>query len=192
FNAPVLLPVCTQDLRLFGPSRKKNSVLWPLLTSHSKLYSVFRMAYSTSVRPPRVRAITFPSSICHIYMMRFGQYWTLRCVARSSASPCLICDFCSSDRGFASGFLQIPPRDGHPCLWLTVPTAKPVADFHRLVIAHAGRTTSQEDAGLRRPASSYRNKGLLPSIVTPRPASALGCSGSAPAGSRARAVRPQA
>ncbi|MFE0398103.1 hypothetical protein, partial [Paenibacillus lactis] len=32
-------------------------------------------------------------------------------------------------------------RGGHPCLWLTVPTAKPVADFHRQVIAHAGRTT---------------------------------------------------
>src|SRR5690606_15339228 len=31
------------------PKKKKNSVLWPLLTSHSKLYSVFRMAYSTSV-----------------------------------------------------------------------------------------------------------------------------------------------
>ena len=97
-------------------------------------------SYSMSVRPPRVRAITFPSSICHIYMAGFGQYWTLLCMASSSVPPCLICDFCSSDRGFASGFLQIPPRGGHPCPWLTVPTAKPVADFHRQVIAHAGRT----------------------------------------------------
>ena len=39
-----------------------------------------------------------------------------------------------------SGFLQIPPHGGHPCLWLTVPTAKSVADFHRQVVAHAGRT----------------------------------------------------
>lgn len=30
--------------------------------------------------------------------------------------------------------------DGHPCSWLVVPTTKPTADFHRLVIAHAGRT----------------------------------------------------
>ena len=30
---------------------------------------------------------------------------------------------------------------GHPCLRLTVPTAKSVADFHRQVIAHAERTT---------------------------------------------------
>ncbi len=53
----------------------------------------------------------------------------------------LICSFCSSDRGFASDFLQTPPHDGRPCLWLTVPTAKSVADFHRQVITHAERTT---------------------------------------------------
>src|SRR5258707_13785861 len=28
---------------------------------------------------------------------------------------CLIGDFCSSSQRFACGFLQIPPRDGHPC-----------------------------------------------------------------------------
>src|SRR5664279_817419 len=27
----------------------------------------------------------------------------------------LVCGFCSSDQRFAIGFLQIPPRDGHPC-----------------------------------------------------------------------------
>src|SRR6266571_968784 len=27
----------------------------------------------------------------------------------------LICDFCSSNQRFACGFLQIPPRHGHPC-----------------------------------------------------------------------------
>jgi hypothetical protein len=43
-------------------------------------------------------------------------------------------------RGFAFSFLQIPPRGGHPCLQLTVPTAKPVADFHRQVIDRARRT----------------------------------------------------
>ncbi|WP_207383679.1 hypothetical protein, partial [Paenibacillus solani] len=33
-------------------------------------------------------------------------------------------------------------------LWLTVPTAKPVADFHRQVIAHAGRTYKKDGADL--------------------------------------------
>lgn len=38
-----------------------------------------------------------------------------------------------------SGFLQTPPRDGRgcPCLWLTVPTAKSVADFHCPVVTSA-------------------------------------------------------
>src|SRR6266699_3112507 len=27
----------------------------------------------------------------------------------------LLCDFCSSGQRFAYSFLQIPPRDGHPC-----------------------------------------------------------------------------
>src|SRR5699024_9892984 len=56
----------------------------------------------------------------------------------------LVCNFCSSVRDFASSFLQIPPRDGHPCLRLTVPTAKPVVDFHHQVIAHAGHTYKRE------------------------------------------------
>src|SRR5690606_36008687 len=29
----------------------------------------------------------------------------------------LICTSCSSGRDFAAGFLQIPPRGGHPCPW---------------------------------------------------------------------------
>ena len=63
----------------------------------------------------------------------------------------LICDFCSSVRNFAhrelfilhSGFLQIPPRGGHPCLRLMLPTTKRIVDFHHQVIVHAGRTTKK-------------------------------------------------
>ena len=40
-------------------------------------------------------------------------------------NPCLICSSCSSDQSFAADFLQIPPRDGHPCPWLTVGTINP-------------------------------------------------------------------
>ena len=98
------------------------------------------------MRPPRVSVITFASYICCIYALKFGQYWTLFCVANSSVPKRLIYSFCSSDRGFASDFLQTPPHDGRPCLRLTVPTAKPVADFHRQVITRAERTTKK---GLR-------------------------------------------
>ena len=111
-------------------------VLWPLLTSHGSLL----LQTSLSMRPPRVSVITFASYICCIYASKFGQYRTLFCVANSSVSKRLIYSFCSSDRGFAFDFLQTPPHDGRPCLWLTVPTAKPVADFHRQVITHAERT----------------------------------------------------
>ncbi|WP_214551565.1 hypothetical protein, partial [Staphylococcus pseudintermedius] len=45
---------------------------------------------------------------------------------------------------FASDFLQIPLRNGHPCLSLTVPTTKPVTDFHRQDVTHAGRTGKKE------------------------------------------------
>ena len=95
------------------------------------------------MRPPRVSVITFTSYICCIYALKFGQYWTLFCVGNSSVSKRLVYSFCSSDRGFASDFLQTPPHGGRPCLWLTVPTAKPVADFHRQVITHAERTTKK-------------------------------------------------
>ncbi|MDK4161908.1 hypothetical protein O0F76_11915, partial [Staphylococcus pseudintermedius] len=37
-------------------------------------------------------------------------------------------------------FLQIPLHNGHPCLSLTVPTTKPVTDFHRQGVTHAGGT----------------------------------------------------
>ena len=95
------------------------------------------------MRPPRVSVITFTSYICCIYALKFGQYWTLFCAGNSSVPKRLIYSFCSSDRGFASDFLQTPSHGGRPCLWLTVPTAKPVADFHRQVITHAEHTTKK-------------------------------------------------
>ncbi|SRR5690606_25701756 len=60
----------------------------------------------------------------------------------------LVCSSFPSGRDFAASFLQIifdepfgvPPRDGHPCYWLTLPAAKRVRDLHPRVIAHAGRT----------------------------------------------------
>ena len=104
---------------------------------------LFQPSFHSSVRPPRVRIITFFSCNCYIYCMGFGQYWTLSWVADSSSQFSLIYSFCSSVQEFAYGFLQIPPREGHPCLLLTVPTAKPVVDFHHLAITHAGHTTKK-------------------------------------------------
>ena len=41
---------------------------------------------------------------------------------------------------FCYGFLQIPPRDGHPCQLLMVPLIGPMKDFHSLELRPAGRT----------------------------------------------------
>ena len=85
-------------------SKKILSVLWLLLTSHSLLLlcRLSDIAYSpASVRPPRVRATTFTSYICCIYVPKLGQYRTSFCDANSSTLRRLICSFCSSDRGFA-------------------------------------------------------------------------------------------
>jgi hypothetical protein len=70
----------------------------------------------------------------------------------------LLSGSCSSDRDFASGFLQIPRRRGHPCLRLVVPTTKPTADFHRQVIAHAGRTCR---AHIKKPSAKSRRLPFL-------------------------------
>ncbi|WP_460224106.1 hypothetical protein, partial [Bacillus cereus] len=59
---------------------------------------------------------------------------------------------------FASDFLQIPRHHGHPCLSLTVPTAKPVVDFHHRVVVHAGHT-KKERAG--EPALSKPSYGII-------------------------------
>ena len=113
-TAPVLLPVCTRDLRLFGPSRFFFTS--GTMTSADFLRQALLRRFgffsptSASVRPPRVRAITFLPYICRIYNAKFGQYWTLSWLADSSALRCLLCDFCSSDREFARGGTSQPPH----------------------------------------------------------------------------------
>ena len=102
-----------------------------------------------TARPPRISTTTFIPSTRHIYVPRPVQYRTLLCSASSSSVCRLVCDFCSSGREFASSFFQIPPRGGHPCSSLTVPTAKSVVDFHHQVVVHAAHTercTDGEDA----------------------------------------------
>jgi len=42
-------------------------------------------------------------------------FWASSPLADLPVFPSLICGSCSSGQGFAYSFLQIPPRDGHPC-----------------------------------------------------------------------------
>ena len=44
-----------------------------------------------------------------------SNFWTSSLLADLSVFPSLLCGSCSSGQRFAYSFLQIPPRDGHPC-----------------------------------------------------------------------------
>lgn len=93
----------------------------------------------------RVRTQTFIPCTCRIYLLAFRAAF---CVANSPTLDGLLCDFCSSGQNFAASFLQIPPRDEPPCSWLILLVAKRMADFHRRVCAHTGRTNKR---GVARP-----------------------------------------
>ena len=67
-------------------------------------------------RPPRVMRATFIPYTRRIYSHTLPDgYRALKTFACSPGYDCLVCDSCPSGREFACGFLQIPPRDGHPC-----------------------------------------------------------------------------
>jgi len=60
--------------------------------------------------------VTFIPYTRRIYFHIFPDgYRALNLWAFSPRCGCLICDSCSSGQDFAYSFLQIPPRDGHPC-----------------------------------------------------------------------------
>ena len=66
-------------------------------------------------RSLRVRRVTFtlmPAAFTPVFSVQVSGFED-NCLLTQYG--CLICDFCSSGQCFACGFLQIPPRDGHPC-----------------------------------------------------------------------------
>ncbi|PSY61510.1 hypothetical protein C7B16_21125 [Escherichia sp. 20412-1] len=59
---------------------------------------------------------------------------------------------CSSGQHFASSFLQISPRDEHPCLPLTLPLTGCVEDFHLLVVLQPPQLKNSAGHGATRHA----------------------------------------
>ena len=94
------------------PITGTSSLLCPLLTSHSSL--LLRLM-EPPVRPPRLRCALFPLIYLPHLLVLPATFWTSPLSAGLSVFPSLICDSCTSGQGFAYSFLQIPPRDGHPC-----------------------------------------------------------------------------
>ena len=83
-----------------------------------------------AVRPPQVNMASF-APLAAAYIFRTScRHRTSLLFASSSVLSDLECGFCTSVRGFVSGFLQIPPHEGHPCLRLAVPSARPAGDLH--------------------------------------------------------------
>ena len=66
-------------------------------------------------RSPKVMRVTFPlipaayTTTVSVQVSGFEDNGLL------THCDCLLCDSCSSGQCFAFSFLQIPPRDGHPC-----------------------------------------------------------------------------
>ena len=68
----------------------------------------------------------------------------------------LICDFCSSDQRFAYSFLQILPRDRHPCCSVMHFTLSGhVRDLHPLERAHGAQTQKRRQQILPSPFLRY-------------------------------------
>ena len=101
----------------FGPSLRVDirQVLWPLLTSRSSLLLLaFARLRDLSSYGHTLSILCLPDLPWAIS----DSYRTSISFAILSSPLGLLSDFCPSDQMFAAGFLQIPSRGGHPCLWL--------------------------------------------------------------------------
>src|SRR5450759_5891829 len=106
-------PTPVFHVRPFAP---KWQLLWPRLTSDDPSRHLSTpVAQGRSSDLPGYCALTFPAYACRIYVTAFRArtglciYWP----AHPAAPP--LSASCSSGQRFAFSFLQIPPRDGHPC-----------------------------------------------------------------------------
>ena len=78
-------------------------------------------------------------------------------------------------REFALGLLHTPPHDGRTCPQLTVPTAKPVVDFHHRVTAHSGQTSTTGNSLVAVACFRFSYFRVSPTIdIEPHLISALG------------------
>ena len=72
------------------------------------------LAAGGQISPGNARS---PSHLCppHLRPRLPYRYRALKIIAFSPRRSRLVCGCCSSSQCFACGFLQIPPRGGHPC-----------------------------------------------------------------------------
>ena len=158
---------------MFGPSQFC-PVLWPLLTSCGSLLLRIHF-FSKCVRKTSPGTHTlFPSLPAAFTVSDSVQLLGFVLLCKLTLVYGLICDFCSSGQSFAhwetfqlpiSGFLQIPPRDGHPCLWLSLPATGQLRDFHPIERALTGRT-QYEKAARRSMPPWFRDRRVYSGFVS--------------------------
>ena len=106
-------PTPVFQVRPFAVSRP---LLWPRLTSgNPSRHLAMSVALKQTARSPRVSRTHLPAYTCRIYVAAFRASTGLhRDLPAHPAAPPLS-PSCSSGQRFASSFLQLPSRDGHPC-----------------------------------------------------------------------------
>ena len=114
-SSHLLLHCTIQSFPIDNPCLGYYDLCWLLTTSFTPSWYI---EYHASVRPPRIRALSF-----HLIPNSFtptvpNSNRTLICDAILSMVKCLIWSFCTLGQMFAASFFQIPPRSGHPCYWL--------------------------------------------------------------------------
>ncbi len=150
-------------------------VLWLLLTPADSARLLSR-GYEVTSRIPQAspdKNVTFPPALAQVYSCSPWQLWISSCAGDSSGCNRLKLDSCTSSRAFASSFLQIPPRGGHPCSWLMVGACQsPIPDFHRRDDAHAGRTTKahRQTSGVLQASTRQRSRENLKELPGERAA----------------------
>ena len=100
-----------------GQASSRRHLIWRLLTSDHPSRSPLGSdsCCQQVIRPPRVRRATFTLMPAAYTAVRSVQVPGFEALCLLTPNSCLLCDFCSSSQCFAYSFLQIPPRDGHPC-----------------------------------------------------------------------------
>lgn len=119
------------SVRPFRFPASRTCVLWPLLTPAGSAqplgcgYEVTSLFFFFLPQASPDKNVIFPPTTTGVYRSDPWRLWISLCYGSSSGSSCLKSSLCTLARAFASGFLQIPPRDGHPCPWLAVGARQP-------------------------------------------------------------------
>ena len=111
---------------------------------------LFLSEHSVQTSPGTTRF--FPPSACRICHRLFRAATGLWPGSRPYPKRQPVYGFCSSGRRFAAGFLQIPPHDGHLCLWLYLSRCR--ADSGLPPVRNVRRRAHLQQRSCRTPAAA--------------------------------------